>query len=116
MKPIEEQSDYLKYRGKCKELSEALIQADPSLVLVRGYYYDIAWGKQSHWWTKKPDGTIIDPTKDQFPSKGQGRYEEFDGVLNCSNCDKEITEDEADIHGRYCFCSYTCYGQFVGVA
>ena len=34
--------DYQRYRGKCKEMSEALIAADPSLRLVRGHYYDFA--------------------------------------------------------------------------
>jgi len=29
-------SDYEKYRGKCKEFSEALIKKDPTLRLVRG--------------------------------------------------------------------------------
>lgn len=111
-----EQSNYLKYRGKCKEMSEALIVEDPSLTLVRGHYYCPFWGEQPHWWTKKPDGTVIDPTKDQFPSKGNGSYIEFNGLLKCSNCDKEMKEGDADIQGNYAFCSYKCYGQFVGVA
>lgn len=107
--------DYTKYRGKCKEMSEALIEADPSLTLVRGYYHCPFWGEQPHWWTKKPDGTIIDPTKNQFPSKGIGEYVEFDGTVCCANCGKQMQEKEADIEGRYAFCSYTCHGQFVGV-
>ncbi len=35
-----ETSDYLKYRGKCKEMSEQLCATDPTLTLVRGYYVD----------------------------------------------------------------------------
>lgn len=108
-------SDYMTYRGKCKEMSEALIASDPTLILVRGYYYDIAWGKQAHWWCKKPDGTIVDPTKNQFPTKGNGAYIEYDGHVECSNCGKKGLEDDFDTsHGRYVFCSYQCYGQFVG--
>jgi len=107
--------DYTKYRGKCKEMSEALVAADQSLTLVRGHYYCPAWGEQPHWWTKKPDGTIVDPTKNQFPSKGAGTYIEFNGIIPCSNCGKGISEDEADIDGRYAFCSYECHGRFVGV-
>lgn len=110
-----EQSDYEKYRGKCKELSEARIAADPSLMLVRGYYHCPFWGKQPHWWTKGADGTINDPTRDQFPSRGCGEYEEFNGIIECSNCGKEMTEEEAEIEGNYAFCSYKCHGRFVGM-
>lgn len=111
------QDDYAKYRGKCKEMSEAACLADPTLRLARGHYHDAMWGEQAHWWCVKPDGTIIDPTKDQFPTKGSGAYIEFDGRVECSNCGKEGTEDIFDCsHGRYCFCSSQCYGQFVGVA
>jgi hypothetical protein len=110
-----DQDDYAKYRGKCKEMSEALVAADPSLTLVRGHYYDAAWGEQPHWWCKKPDGTIVDPTKDQFPSKGNGDYVEFDGTVECANCGKQMTEDEAEFESNYAFCSYECHGRFVGV-
>jgi len=110
------ETDYQKYRGKCKEMSEQAVAADPSLILVRGYYYCPYYGEQQqHWWTKHQDGTIFDPTKDQFPSKGLGQYVEFADKLSCSECGKEITEEEADIEGRYAFCSYECHGRFVGV-
>jgi hypothetical protein len=112
----QQQTDYMKYRGKCKELSEAAIESDSTLRLVRGYYYCPIWNSQEpHWWTASPDGKIHDPTKDQFPSKGGGMYEEFDGKIECSECGKEMNEDEADIEGNYAFCSYTCHGRFVGV-
>lgn len=107
--------DYGTYRGKCKEMSEALIAANPALSLMRGHYYCPSWGEQPHWWAKRSDGTIIDPTKDQFPSKGHGEYVEFDGTIECSNCGKAMQEDDADISGNYAFCSYLCHGQFVGV-
>ncbi len=106
--------DYTKYRGKCKEMSEALIVDDPTLTLVRGHYMDPAWGKQPHWWCKKPDGTIVDPTKDQFPSKGCSTYVEFDGTLPCSECGKIMKEQDADFDGNYAFCSYECHGRSVG--
>lgn len=107
--------DYQKYRGKCREMSEALVATDPSLALVRGHYYCPWWGEQAHWWVKRSDGTIVDPTKDQFPSKGAGQYVEFDGLVNCSSCGKEMREEEASFESSYCFCSYECYGRFVGV-
>jgi hypothetical protein len=34
------ESDYLKYRGKCKPMCEDAIQKDPTLTLVRGNYVD----------------------------------------------------------------------------
>lgn len=111
---MSEADDYLKYRGKCKEMSEALVAADPTLRLVRGYYYDLAWGEQPHWWTERPDGTVVDPTKDQFPTKGTGHYCKFSGKLTCSECGQEMTEDKADVDGKYAFCSYECHGRFVG--
>lgn len=49
-------SDYLKFRGKCKELSEAACAEDPSLALVRGHYYCPIWNvTEPHWWTVRPD-------------------------------------------------------------
>jgi hypothetical protein len=109
------ETDYMKYRGKCKELSEAAIEANPSLRLARGYYHCPVWrSRESHWWTVDPDGKIHDPTKDQFPSKGIGLYEEFDGKIECSECCKEIDESEAHFVSNYTFCSGTCYARFVG--
>lgn len=110
------ESDYAKYRGKCKEMSEALVAEDPALILVRGYYYCPAWGEQAHWWTKRPDGTIVDPTKNQFPSRGTGTYVEFDGIVRCAECGKEMKEgDVYSAESYYAFCSYKCHGRFVGV-
>ena len=40
---MDEQSDYLKYRGKCKEMSEALVANNPALRLVRGHYWCPIW-------------------------------------------------------------------------
>ena len=42
------QSDYQKYRSKCKQLSEEAVKESPELRLVRGYYYCSNWGKQPH--------------------------------------------------------------------
>lgn len=108
-----EQDDYSQYRGKCKEMSEALVAADPTLTLVRGHYFCPFWGEQPHWWTKRPDGTIVDPTKNQFPSKGIGEYVEFDGTVECSNCGKRIREEDGDYESNYVFCSYECHYHFV---
>lgn len=47
-----EQSDYLKFRGKCKELSEEACRKDSTLTLVRGHYFCPFWNtEEPHWWT-----------------------------------------------------------------
>lgn len=108
--------DYEKYRGKCRELSEAEIAKDSSLTLVRGHYFCPIWNSlEQHWWTVDKDGKINDPSRLQFPSKGFGIYEPFDGNVECAECGKVVKEEDASIDGRYTFCSYKCHGRFVGV-
>lgn len=108
-------TDYEKYRGKCKELSEYLIAKDSSLRLVRGHYYCPIWGIQQHWWCEDREGNIIDPTKDQFPSKGNGEYVEFNGICNCEVCGREVMEEDAIFMSRYPVCSNECAKSLVGL-
>lgn len=110
-----EQSDYAKYRGKCKEMAESAIVSDPSLTLCRGWYYDPFWGEQMHWWTKRQDGSIYDPTKDQFPSKGLGTYREFDGFYECEQCGREVAEKDMIPAGTHPCCSNKCAFALVGL-
>lgn len=104
-------------RGKCKEMCDELIKKDPSLKLVRGHYYDPIWNSdQQHWWCVDRKGEIVDPTADQFPSGGIPEfYVEFNGVCECSECGKNILEENAKFESGYSFCSGTCYGKFVGL-
>lgn len=109
-------SDYLRYRGRCKELAENAIQNDPSLRLVRGYYYCPIWNhKDPHWWCVTSDGTIVDPSAKQFPSKGRGTYTEFDGRIPCAECGAELDESTALFESNYAFCNGTCLMKFVGL-
>jgi hypothetical protein len=109
-------SEYMKYRGKCKEMSEALVVADPTLRLVRGHYYCPIWNtEEPHWWCEKHDGTVVDPSAKQFPSKGLGVYTEFDGFVSCAECGKDLSEDEAMFESNYAFCSSRCFMRFVGL-
>lgn len=110
-------SDYLKYRGKCKEACQELCRVDKTLKMVRGHYYDVMWGSQPHWWCIKLDGTIVDPTARQFPTKGTGEYTEFNGIVTCSECGKEVPENEATIigNGNYAVCSTKCALRIVGL-
>jgi hypothetical protein len=110
-----EENDYKNYRGKCKTECEKLIKEDDTLSLVRGWYLCPFWGEQTHWWCKDSNGNIIDPTVKQFPSKGMGEYIEYIGIVNCSECGKELEEEKAMIMDNgYVFCSYECYGHCVG--
>ena len=112
----QELSNYEKYRGKCKEMSEALCKENPDLTLVRGHYYCPIWNSnEPHWWCIDKEGKIIDPTKLQFPSGGSGIYTPFNGYCECAECGKKILESEATTDGRFAFCSSGCYGRFVGI-
>jgi hypothetical protein len=103
----------LALRGKCREYAEAAVATDPSLEIIRGWYYDPFWGRQEHWWTKRSDGTIVDPTASQFPFGGvEEWYEEYTGVFPCQGCGREVREET---HYEGC-CSYECFGRMVGLS
>ncbi len=113
MKPEE---GYRKFRGKCREMSEALAAADPTLRLVRGFYSCPLWGtREPHWWCAQSDGTIVDPTREQFPSAGGGLYEEVDGTVECAECGNVVDEKAAVIMGNYATCSDRCACLLVGL-
>lgn len=106
-------NDYLKYRGKCKELAEQACKENKSLRLIRGWYICPVLGKQQHWWAKDERGIIHDPSKNQFPSKGTGEYIEFDGYFTCEVCGKIFPESELHALGSHTTCSYECYGKLI---
>jgi hypothetical protein len=112
-------ADYAEFRGRCKELCEAEIAKDPTLRIVRGHVFIMAWmsdPRQPHWWCVRDDGSIFDPSWRQFPSKPPTTaYEEFDGRVSCSNCGQEGDESDFSFESNYAFCSNHCYGRFVGV-
>lgn len=108
-------TDYLRYRGKCKEYCERAVRLFPILKIVRGHYWDWQWGDQPHWWCVRPDGSIFDPTSKQFPSRGTGKYKEFNGIVSCSECGKNGKEDEFEYESNYAFCSTKCHCRFVGI-
>lgn len=109
--------DYSKYRGRCKELSEAECAKDPTLRLVRGHVFVPGWATvEAHWWCERPDGTVVDPSVLQFPFTPVD-YEEFDGILFCCNCGDQGTEDTMIYlgSGDYFACSNSCANHFVGL-
>lgn len=106
-------SNYSRFRGKCKEYSEALAANNPELTIVRGWYYCPVWNsEEEHWWCKDQDGNIHDPTKLQFPSAGIGEYKEFDGYYPCIQCGEPVHESQLMHQG---FCSTKCACACVGI-
>ena len=109
-------------RGQCESQAKYLATTDSNLRVVRGYYHCPVWGPQAHWWCEKSDGTIVDPTVEQFPSHSYVQpsfYEEYDGTLVCASCG--VTGREGDEgwdivgNGHYAVCSYRCHGYLVGI-
>ena len=115
---MDTQSNYLKYRGKCKEMCDALVLEDPTLKLVRGYYFEPTWHRdEPHWWCVNTKGAIVDPTKLQFPTGGiVDFYTEFDGTYDCEQCGKNFPEAQLVDMGNYATCSTMCAKRLVGVA
>lgn len=116
MKDVSIDNNYITFRGRCRELSEAACARDPSLTLVRGYYFCPIWNvEEQHWWTTHPNGEIYDPSRLQYPSEGNGIYTQFNGMVACAECHREIPEENASFESKYAFCSYQCHGRFIGV-
>lgn len=108
-------SDYLNYRGRCKNECEKLLAAQPELTIVKGWYDCPYWGRQEHWWLKDKDGEIIDPTVKQFPTRGDGaEYIEYAGMYPCEHCGKETKEDALVRDGHHHYCSGECLMRDVG--
>lgn len=97
-------SDYMKFRGQCKKLSEAAVAADPTLTLVRGHYFCPIWNtEEQHWWTVRPDGTSRWATNEvQSNNRGCVVRLTFDGVTDTlSGWSKRTGISRSALHLRY---------------
>jgi hypothetical protein len=65
--------------GTCEEVTLKMQQQFPELTRVCGIYYCPLAGAFKHWWLLDSE-EIIDPTKDQFLSKGTGYYSFYTGA------------------------------------
>jgi hypothetical protein len=105
--------------GKCRLICSAIATTDASSRwrLARGTYWCPMWNcKRDHWWLVSPDGVIYDPTRDQFPSRGSGEYDELDvNNIECGQCGKCGKETDMIQNGNYLFCSDACAMYFVGL-
>ena len=96
--------------GLCKEAVNEMAAAFPELTRVPGHVYSV-WGKRAHWWLTAPDGTIVDPTRAQYP--GPITYEPFkegDEVRlgRCMECGAEIWGTNPEAVYSTCLCNETC--------
>lgn len=99
--------------GECWDVCSRMVAEDHTLTLVRGWYDDPVWGAREHWWLKRQDGTILDPTSEQFPAGGiTDFYRAFQGLYPCEQCGEDTPEEI--LIGGIC-CSSRCYGAMVGV-
>ena len=96
-------------RGQCKEATAEMVAAFPELRQAAGFTRS-SYGREQHWWCVTPDGTVVDPTVEQYAG-GVWEYLELDlddpetrrvvptGV--CQNCGGDVYEHKM-------FCSEGC--------
>jgi len=96
--------------GNCAEITLAMGRQFPGLQRVRGHYMCPVWGERAHWWMVDANGNVVDPTADQFPSRGTGEYipwvegaQEPTGM--CPNCGGAVYDGGT-------VCSENCYVEF----
>jgi hypothetical protein len=88
----------------CREVTQSMAEAFPDLKRIRGHYCCPVSGTQPHWWLIDSQGSIVDPTANQFPSRGTGDYVEYAGpepTGKCLDCGELVYT--ADL-----FCDDTC--------
>jgi hypothetical protein len=105
------------YARKCHLYVLKWHEKDPTLTPVRGFYFCPVWRRdRQHWWLRRPDGTVFDPTKTQFPSSGAGLYQPFEELeFECDECGASVPKEMAGaFHHNYTICSDRCYGRLVG--
>ena len=112
------EAEYCKYindlgnaYGQCHTESKCMAKQFPELKLTRGHYYDDIWGRREHWWLTADDGSIVDPTANQFPTRGQGVYYPWiegakEPTGKCVNCGEYVYDDQ-HVHPE-------CYDDFIG--
>jgi hypothetical protein len=96
--------------GKCAETTLEMQSIFPELKRIRGHYYCPFWGERTHWWLLDEE-EVVDPTKDQFPSKGLGVYVPWiegspEPTGKCPNCGELV-------YNGLLLCSQSCHREYV---
>lgn len=102
--------------GTCEQAVDSLIAQNPALTKVAGWYIDAHWGPREHFWATAPDGTIIDPTVEQFPTghvPALRQYQPYAGVYPCPGCGIAISHPERE--DPIGFCCGPCEGATIGL-
>src|SRR3990167_3649327 len=98
--------------AKCAEATAEMLTAFPELRRVRGYVLTAAGYDRPHWWLTTVDGTIVDPTADQFADYGGALdYKEHVGPEpsgKCPNCGGFVY-DGGTVCSDACANAYTAY-------
>lgn len=100
--------------GQCEKVTASMLEAFPELTRVRGHYQCPVWGERAHWWLTAPDGSIVDPTVMQFPSRGCGDYEPWDDSKElptgkCMNCGGYAYRSESSCGSQRCKSELSAY-------
>lgn len=105
-------------RGCCQEAVEAMVQDFPELRKAAGFVY-CDWGRDEHWWCVAPDGSVVDPTREQFNIVFE--YEELDlndpktrdrvPIGRCVNCGEETYRSSysSEVCSESCASAFTAY-------
>lgn len=92
--------------GECHEKAKAMAAAFPGLRYARGFFHCI-WGARQHGWCVDEDGTVVDPTRGQFP--GPGEYEEIPDDQLAERVPTGVCMDcGGDVFKGATFCSKSC--------
>lgn len=97
--------------GKCAEVTASMEVEFPELDRVRGHYHCWVWGVREHWWLVDLDDHVVDPTAEQFPSKGSAAYVPWDEDAEepsgqCLNCGEYVYDNASH-------CNETCRRAFM---
>ena len=103
---------YNKAYGNCEGFSKKMKRKFPELIITKGYYECMVWGRREHWWLQTKDGQIFDPTAVQFPSKGICEYipwnkDDPQPTGKCPQCG-EYTFNNEYVH-KECQDAYVAY-------
>ena len=97
-------------RGRCSRATAEMIEAFPELRRACGFAH-VSWGRDQHWWCVAPDGSIVDPTVNQFGQLGVLQYEELDPNDTATRArvpSGTCMDCGGDVYNGATFCSSEC--------